>query len=72
MIQKISSLENVLKMVQNGPIRNVISIKAIFEDIFIFSPAVGHPCSTLRTFSGNFFKNHYDPIYQDWCLRLTW
>ena len=71
MIQKILSWENFLKMVQNGPIRKVITIKAIFEDIFIFSPAVGHPGWTLRKFSEIFFKKHDDPMYQDWCIRLT-
>jgi len=54
MIQKILSWENFLKTVQNGPIRKVITIKAIFEDIFIFYPAVGHPGSTLRKFSEEF------------------
>ena len=54
MIQKILSWENFLKMDQNGPIRKVITIKAIFEDLFIFSPAVGDPGSTLRNFSEDF------------------
>ena len=57
MIQKILSWENFLKMVQNGPIRKVITIKVIFEDIFIFSPAVGHPGSTLRKFSEDLKKH---------------
>ena len=48
MIQKISSREIFLKMVQNGSIRKVISIKAIFEDIFIFSPAVGRHLENFR------------------------
>ena len=63
MIQKILSWENFLKMVQNGPIRKVKTMKAIFEDIFIFSPAVGHPGSTLKKFSEIFIKEHFDPIY---------
>jgi len=51
MIQKILSWKKFLKMVQNGPIRKVITIKVKFEEIFIFFPAVGHPGSTLRKFS---------------------
>ena len=51
-------------MVQNGPIRKVITIKVIFEDIFIFSPAVGHPGSTLRKFSEDLKKIHYDPFIE--------
>ena len=58
MIQKILYWENFLKMFQNGPIRKVIMIKVIFEDLFIFSPAVGHPGWTLRKFSEDFFKKH--------------
>ena len=57
MIQKILSCENFLKMVQNGSIRKVITKKTIFEDIFIFSPAVGHPGSTLRKFSEDLKKH---------------
>ena len=56
MIQKILSWKKFLKMVQNGPIRKVITIKVIFEDIFIFSPAVGHPGWTLRKFSKDLKK----------------
>jgi len=58
MIQKILSWKKFLKMVQNGPIRKVITIKVIFEDIFIFSPAVGHPGWTLRKFSKDLKKKH--------------
>ena len=43
-------LGKFLKMVQNGPIYEVITIKAIFEDIFIFFQAVGHPGLTLDKF----------------------
>ena len=51
--------ENFLKMFQNGPIRKVIMKKVIFEDFLIFSPAIGHPGSTLRKISDDFFKKHY-------------
>ena len=71
MIQKILYWENFLKMVQNGPIRKVIMREAIFKDNFIFSPAVRHPGSTLRKISEIFVEEHYDPIYQDRCIRLT-
>ena len=64
MIQKILYWENFLKMVQNGPIRKVITIKVIFEDIFIFSPAVGHPGWTLRKFSKDSFKKHNGPFIE--------
>ena len=43
-------------MFQNGPIRKVITKKVIFEDFLIFSPAVGHPGSTLRKILEDFFK----------------
>ena len=43
-------------MIQNGPIRKVITIKVIFEDLFIFPPAVGHPGWTLRKFPEDFLK----------------
>ena len=59
MIQKILYWENFLKMFQNGPIRKVIMKKVIFEDFLIFSPAVGHPGSTLIKISDDFFKKHY-------------
>ena len=36
MIQKILYWKIFLKMVQNGPIRKVITIKVIFEDLLIF------------------------------------
>ena len=64
MIQKILSCENFLKMVQNGSIRKVITKKTIFEDIFIFSPAVGHPGSTLRKFSKDLKTTHYGPFIE--------
>ena len=70
MIQKILSCENFLKMVQNGSIRKVITIKTIFEDIFIFSPAVGHPGLTLRKFSDDIKNSDHDPFIEigvsDW------
>jgi len=56
MIQKNLYWENFLKMFQNGPIRKVITKKVIFEDFLIFSPAVGHPGSTLRKILEDFFK----------------
>ena len=56
MIQKILYWEIFLKMFQNGPIRKVITKKVIFEDFLIFSPAVGHPGSTLRKILEDFFK----------------
>ena len=43
-------------MFQNGPIRKVITKKVIFEDFSIFSPAAGHPGSTLRKILEDFFK----------------
>lgn len=64
MIQKILYWENFLKMFQNGPIRKVIMKKVIFEDFLIFSPAVGHPGSTLRKISEDFFKKHYGPFIE--------
>ena len=51
-------------MVQNGPIRKVITIKVIFEDLFIFSPAVGHPGWTLRKFQKIFQKKHDGPFIE--------
>ena len=51
-------------MFQNGPIRKVITIKVIFEDFFIFFPAVGHPGSTLRKILEDFFKKHYGPFIE--------
>ena len=56
MIQKNLYWENFLKMFQNGPIRKVITKKVIFGDFLIFSPAVGHPGSTLRKILEDFFK----------------
>ena len=64
MIQKILYGENFLKMIQNGPIRKVITIKVIFEVLFIFSPAVGHPGWTLRKFPEDFFKKHDGPLIE--------
>lgn len=49
-------LGNFLKMFQNGPIRKVITKKSYLEDFLIFSPAVGHPGSTLRKILEDFFK----------------
>ena len=69
MIQKILYWENFLKMFRNGPIRKVITIKVIFEDLFIFSPAVGHPGWTLRKFPEDFFKNTNWSINRDWCIK---
>ena len=51
-------------MFQNGPIRKVITIKVIFEDFLIFSPAVCHPGWTLRKISEGSFKKHYDPFIE--------
>ena len=62
MIQKILYWVKFLKMFQNGPIRKVIVKKLIFEDFLIFSPAVGHPGSTLRKIFEDFFKKHYGPF----------
>ena len=62
MIQKILYWENFLKMFQNGPIRKVIMKKVIFEDYLIFSPAVGHPGSTLRKYWKIFSKNRRSAI----------
>ena len=45
-------------MVQNGPIRKVITIKVLFEYLFIFSPAVGHSGWTLGKFSEDFFQKN--------------
>ena len=72
MIQKILYWKIFLKMVQNGPIRKVITIKVIFEDLFIFSPAVGHPCWTLRKFQKIFQKKTWWSFYRDCCNRSTW
>ena len=66
MIQKKFYRKIFLKMVQNGPIRKVITIKVIFEDLFIFSPAVGHHGSTLRKFSEDFFRKTLWSVYRDW------
>ena len=52
-------------MIQNDPVpQRYHDIKAIFGDIFIFSPAVGHPGSTLRKFSEDLKKTHYDPFIE--------
>ena len=56
MIQKNFNTEIFLKMIQNGPIRKVFTIKVIFDYFFIFCPAVGHHGSTLRKFLEDFFK----------------
>ena len=56
-------------MVQNGPIRKVITIKSIFEAVSIFSPALGHPGWTLRKISEEFFADPFidlgvsDPLH---------
>ena len=42
--------EIFLKIFQNGPIHKDITIKMIFADFFIFSPAVGHPGWTVKKF----------------------
>ena len=64
MIQKNLYWENFLKMYQNGPIRKVITKKVIFEDFLIYSPAVGHPGSTLRKILEDFFKKHDGPFIE--------
>ena len=64
MIQKFLYRKIFLKIVQNGPIRKVITMKVIFEDLFIFSPAVGHPGWTLRRFSEDFFKTNVGPFIE--------
>jgi hypothetical protein len=64
MIQKNLYWENFLKMFQNGPIRKVITIKVILKTFIFFSPAVGHPGSTLRKISEDFFKKHYGPFIE--------
>ncbi|MCP4500276.1 MAG: hypothetical protein GY822_09985 [Deltaproteobacteria bacterium] len=66
MIQKILYWKIFLKMVQNGPIRKVITIKVIFEDLFIFSPAIGHPGWTLRKYLVDFFIKALWSVYRDW------
>ena len=71
MIQKNFYTEIFLKMIQNGPIRKVFTIKVIFDNFFIFCPAVGHPGSTLRKISEDFFKKLFWSFYQDWCIRST-
>ena len=48
-------------MSQNGPIRKVITIKVMFEDFLILTPAVGHPGWTFEDFQ-NFFSKKYDVL----------
>ena len=43
-------------MFQNGLIHKVITKKSYLEGFLIFSPAVGHPGSTLRKILEEFFK----------------
>ena len=51
MIQKFLYQENFLKMVQNGPIRKVITINMIFKDLFIFSLVQVFLAGHLENFS---------------------